>query len=156
MKEGDLPSAASAAVIYHYYHPHDDLAIKNLALYNQHPKVTEGDLHVQDNVEYIDFWKQAVAAYGRSDHEEMVTYMEMSLQTLLPEIDRCRSLCKGPVKNMESYFFSEAMSEHVINVLKCQYSCPQTLGRFRDDFEESSNFLTLYFHYLAYGYLHSE
>ena len=155
-KEGDIPSAASAAAVYHYYHPNDDLAAENLALYNQHAQVAKGDLDVQDNIEYIDFWKKGVAAYHGGEYEEMVKYMEMSLQALLLEIERCQSLCKGLMKNTKTYFFAEAMSERVIDVLKCQYNCPQSLGEFRDDSEESSDFLTLYFHYLAYGYLQSK
>lgn len=155
-KEGDVSSAASAAAVYHYYHPEDDVAIKNVALYRKKTELTEEEVEVQDTIKYIDFWKKGVAAYGRDDNEELVKYMEMSLESLLREIDRCRSLCKGPVKSLESSFFSEAVSQHAIAALKCRYNCPQTLGKFRDDLEEARDFLTLYFHYLAYGYLHGE
>ncbi|KAL3842117.1 hypothetical protein ACJMK2_020168 [Sinanodonta woodiana] len=144
--------AVAAAYTYFITHQDDQRIIDNLKYYRGLEGVTDEDFKDLERNAYQNAYVRGLHAYHDSDWESTVKNMEESLRLYFEEEEKCCAACEGPYSHNGHPDFVNAVADHFLVVLICQYKCEEKLSVFGKEY--LPNFVGEHFNFLQFAYFH--
>ncbi|KAL3842115.1 hypothetical protein ACJMK2_020167 [Sinanodonta woodiana] len=142
--------AAASAYTYFITHQDHQRIIDSMKYYRGLEGVTDEDFKDLERNDIQDTYASGLNAYHASDWTSAIENFEESLRLYFEEEEKCRAACEGPYSHKGHPDFTNAVADHFLVVLFCQYKCEEKLSVFGKEFQP--NFVSEHYNYLQYSY----
>ncbi|XP_041366654.1 prolyl 3-hydroxylase 2-like isoform X2 [Gigantopelta aegis] len=147
---GKMEKAASAAYTFYLANPHHNDMIRNVRYFKDTLGVKESDFLDLEMRPYKESYIRGIMEYNQESWERVRDLMEKAVSQYLEDEERCRADCESTYDHVGPQEFVNAVADHYISVLKCQFKCEDQLSVVFTD--KIDFFVADLFHYLQFTY----
>ncbi|CAG2225291.1 P3H1 [Mytilus edulis] len=139
--------AACAAYTYFLRNPGDEDTVANIHSYRHDFKVKDEDFKdLEKNLIRI----KGENAYDQDDWTNAIELIELAITEYYKEEERCRVECEGHFDHQSFPDFIQAIADHYISVLQCQFKCERKLSILYKDY--LPDFVGQHYNFLQFAY----
>ncbi|XP_071119897.1 prolyl 3-hydroxylase 1-like isoform X3 [Mytilus edulis] len=142
--------AACAAYTYFLRNPGDEDTVANIHSYRQDFKVKDEDFKDLEKKPYQDYRIKGENAYDQDDWTNAIELIELAITEYYKEEERCRVECEGHFDHQSFPDFIQAIADHYISVLQCQFKCERKLSILYKDY--LPDFVGQHYNFLQFAY----
>ncbi|XP_076114244.1 prolyl 3-hydroxylase 1-like isoform X1 [Mytilus galloprovincialis] len=142
--------AACAAYTYFLRNPGDEDTVANIHSYRQDFKVKDEDFKDLEKKPYQDYRIKGENAYDQDDWTNAIELIELAITEYYKEEERCRVECEGHFDHQSFPDFIQAIADHYISVLQCQFKCERKLSILFKDY--LPDFVGQHYNFLQFAY----
>ncbi|XP_063400573.1 prolyl 3-hydroxylase 1-like isoform X3 [Mytilus trossulus] len=142
--------AACAAYTYFLRNPADEDTVANIHSYRQDFKVKDVDFKDLEKKPYQDYRIKGENAYDQDDWTNAIELIELAITEYYIEEERCRVECEGHFDHQSFPDFVQAIADHYISVLQCQFKCERKLSILFKDY--LPDFVGQHYNFLQFAY----
>ncbi|XP_052066781.1 prolyl 3-hydroxylase 1-like isoform X2 [Mytilus californianus] len=142
--------AACAAYTYFLRNPNDQDTVTNIQSYRHDYRVKDEDFKDLEKKPYQDYRIKGENAYDQDDWTYAIELIELAITEYYKEEERCRVECEGHFDHQSFPDFIQAIADHYISVLQCQFKCERKLSILFKDY--LPDFVGQHYNFLQYAY----